>query len=149
MRERGLPLFVLESKEPLGRMDLVGFSLQSELTYTSVLAMLDLAGLPLRSADRSDAHPLVFAGGPCAFNPEQMAPFIEFFVIGDGEEAIVEIAEIARDTRGMPRRKRLAALARIDGVYVPELYPVETLPDGRVLPKEDGWKIARRVLGPE
>lgn len=146
LRERGLPLFALESKEPLGEMDLIGFSLQSELTYTSVLMMLDLAGMPLRSAERGDAHPLVFAGGPCAFNPEPMAPFIDFFVIGDGEEAVVEIAEVARDTRGLPRRERLAVLARTSGVYVPELYPMETLPDGRVVPSERGWKIERRVV---
>jgi len=146
LRARGLPLFALESKEPLARMDMIGFSLQSELTYTSVLTILDLAGLPLRGKDRDYTHPLVFAGGPCSFNPEPMAPFIDFFVIGDGEDAILDIAEAARATRGMPRDARLGAFARIEGVYVPELYPFDTLADGRIVPKEDAPKIVRRVL---
>jgi radical SAM family uncharacterized protein/radical SAM-linked protein len=146
MRSRGLPLFALESKEPLARMDMIAFSLQSELTYTSVLNMLDLAGLPLRSKDRNDSHPLVFAGGPGAFNPEPLSPFIDFFVIGDGEEAILEVAQTALAARGQPREERLTALACIEGVYVPELYPVETLPDGRILPRNDAPKIARRML---
>jgi len=123
LRARSLPLFTHESKSPLGQMDLIGFSLQSELTYTSVLNILDLAGLPLRTADRNGDHPLIFAGGPCAFNPEPLAPFIDFFVIGDGEEAIVEIAEAARAVKGRPRTEQLEAFAQIEGVYVPALHP--------------------------
>jgi radical SAM family uncharacterized protein/radical SAM-linked protein len=145
LRSRGVPLFTLESKDALADMDMIGFSLQSELTYSSVLGMLDLAGLPLRSKDRDDSHPLIFAGGPCAFNPEPMAAFIDFFVVGDGEDAILEIAEIGRATRGKPRAEKLAAFARIEGVYVPELYPFETLDDGQVLPKTDAPKIKRRL----
>ena len=123
LRARGLPLFALESKDALNVMDLIGFSFQSELTYTTVLMMLDLAGIPLRSHDRqSGEYPLIFAGGPAAVNPEPMAAFIDFFLIGDGEEAMVEIAEMARATKGQDRAKRLEAFAQLDGVYVPELH---------------------------
>ncbi|NIA15280.1 MAG: TIGR03960 family B12-binding radical SAM protein [Nitrospiraceae bacterium] len=146
LRARGLPIFALESKDPLGDLDLIGFSLQSELTYTNVLNVIDLAGLPLRSQDRDDRHPLVFAGGPTALNPEPMAPFIDFFVIGDGEEAVVEIAEIARETRAMTRNERLEAVAAIPGVYVPALYPIDHLPNGAILPSADAPKIVRRVV---
>lgn len=145
LRARGLPLFAQESKDPLAAMDLIGFTLQSELTYTNVLNILDLAGLPLRSHQRTNDHPLVFAGGPTATNPEPLAPFIDFFAIGDGEEVIVEIAECARRLRGAPRAEKLAAIAAIPGVYAPALYPTETLPDGRVFPSQDAPKVVRRV----
>lgn len=143
LRARGLPLFALESKDSLDTMDLIGFTLQSELTYTNVLNVIDLAGVPLRSVDRDDRHPLIFAGGPAAVNPEPLSPFIDFFVIGDGEEVIVEIAHTARATQ---RADRLRALATIRGVYVPELYPFDTLADGRIVPAEHGPRIVRRVV---
>ncbi|HOE67074.1 MAG TPA: TIGR03960 family B12-binding radical SAM protein [Candidatus Hydrogenedentes bacterium] len=146
LRERGLPLFTNESKTPLGALDAIGFTLQSELTYTSVLNMLDLAKIPLRSADRTDAHPIVFAGGPTAFNPEPMAPFIDFFVIGDGEEAVLEIAEVLRAQKGKPRAETLSILARLEGLYAPAAYPFETLPDGRIVPALDAPKIVRRTV---
>ncbi len=146
LRELGAPLFAVESKDPLHRMDLLGFTLQSELTYTNVLNMLDLGGVPLRAADRTEEHPLVCAGGPTAYNPEPMAPFMDFFVIGDGEEAVVEVAECLRALKGRSRRERLEALASIPGVYVPALYPMETLPDGRIVPVENGPRITKRVV---
>ena len=146
LRERGLDLFALESKDPLAAMDLIAFSLQSELTYTSILNVLDLAGLPLRSQDRGSAHPLVVAGGPAAVNPEPLASFIDFFVIGDGEEAVVEVAQALRRMRGAPRDEKLDALADIEGVYIPERFPIETLGDGRVLPRQDTPRITRRVV---
>ncbi len=146
LRRRGLPLFALESKDPLGVMDGIGFTLQSELTYTSILNALDLAGLPLRAENRADAHPLVFAGGPAVFNPEPMAPFFDFFVIGEGEEVILEIAEVMRAVKGQPRRRKLEALAVLDGVYVPRLYPFEELDDGRIVPVADAPKIVKRLV---
>jgi len=146
LRKRGLPLFLYESKDPLTAADCIGFTLQSELTYTNVLNAIDLAGLPLRSAQRDDNAPLLFAGGPAAFNPEPMAPFLDFFVIGDGEEAIVEMAETLRALQGAPRRRQLEALAQLEGFYVPERYPVDYLPDGRVLPSTDAKKITKRVV---
>ena len=146
LRARDLPLFVNESKDPLDAMDGLGFTLQSELTYTSILNILDLAKLPLRAAARDERHPLVFAGGPSVFNPEPLAPFMDFFVIGDGEEAVVEIAEALRETKGAPRAEQLARMARIEGVYVPALYPFDELPDGRILPREDAPRIVKRVV---
>ena len=146
LRNRGLPLFTNESKTPLSQMDLIGFTLQSELTYTNVVNVIDLAGVPLRTGDRADECPLVMAGGPGAFNPEPLAPFIDFFVIGDGEDVVVEIAEMLRGLQDASRDKKLEALAGLSGIYVPALYPTETLPDGRVLPVADGPKIVRRVL---
>ncbi len=145
LRARGLPLFGLESKDSLDQFDGIGFTLQSELTYTNILNIIDLAGMPLRTADRADHHPLTFAGGPAVFNPEPIAPFIDFFVIGDGEDAILEIAELLRRMKGRPRAERLAALAELEGVYVPALYPFEQTPEGAWLPVESAPKIRKRL----
>ena len=146
LRKRGLPLFCNESKDSLADMDMIGFTLQSELTYTNILNCIDLAGLPLRATDRADDAPLVFAGGPAVFNPEPLAPFIDFFVVGEGEDAIVEIAELMRRVKDLPRLEKLKAFAEIEGVYVPELYPMEVMPNGQILPKEDAPKIVKRVV---
>ncbi len=145
LRSRQIPLFMYESKDPLVDADLVGFTLQSELTYTNVVNALDLAGIPLRSAARGEQHPLIFAGGPGAYNPEPLAPFIDFFVIGDGEDAILEIVQALRPLKNAPRQAKLEAAARIEGVYAPALYPVELLPDGQVAPALDGPKIRKRL----
>jgi radical SAM superfamily enzyme YgiQ (UPF0313 family) len=93
MREEGIALFSLESLAPVGSFDVLGVSLQYELTYSNVLELLDLAGIPLRSEDRTDGHPIVLAGGPCVVNPQPMSPFFDAFLIGEGEEAVVEIAD--------------------------------------------------------
>lgn len=146
LRDRGLPLFCNESKDSLGDMDMIGFTLQSELTYTNILTCIDLAGLPLRTCDRPEDAPIIFAGGPAVFNPEPLAPFIDFFLVGEGEDGIVEIAEIMRANIGASRSIKLEALAKIEGVYVPSLYPFEELPDGRILPKVDAPKINKRVV---
>ncbi|UQA61813.1 TIGR03960 family B12-binding radical SAM protein [Polyangium aurulentum] len=124
LRERSIPLVSLENKRPLRDFDVVGFSLQFELTYTNVLLMLDLGGVPLRSADRGDDDPLVIAGGPTATHPEPLAAFVDLFVIGDGEEKATEVALTWTRLRneGVPRRERLVALARLGAVYVPSLY---------------------------
>ncbi|MBI5090891.1 MAG: TIGR03960 family B12-binding radical SAM protein [Candidatus Hydrogenedentes bacterium] len=146
LRARGLPLFLNESKDSVGDVDMIGITLQSELTYTNILTVIDMAGLPLRSSARQDSDPLVFAGGPAVFNPEPLAPFIDFFVMGEGEDVIVEIAELARTLRGTTRREKLEAFAKLEGVYVPELYPMETLPNGQIVPKEDAPRIRKRVV---
>lgn len=145
LRARNLPMFGLESKDPLSEMDLLGFTLQTELTYTNILNLLDLAEIPLRWRDRTDAHPLICAGGPAVFNPEPLAPFVDFFVIGDGEAAIVEVAEVLRRMKGRPRKAKLFALSLLEGVYVPALYPFDTTPEGRVVPKEGAPKVRRRL----
>ncbi|MGB4618475.1 MAG: TIGR03960 family B12-binding radical SAM protein, partial [Dethiobacteria bacterium] len=124
MRRWGVPLFALESARPVKEFDVLGFSLQYELSYTNVLNMLDLAGLPLYSSRRQEG-PLIIGGGPCAFNPEPLAPFFDLFLLGDGEEALPELlrawAELTREHSGN-RREILAALSRREGVYVPSLY---------------------------
>jgi radical SAM family uncharacterized protein len=128
LRARGLPLVTLESATPLAEFDVVGFSLQYELTYTNVLNVLDLSGIPLRAADRGDTGPLIIAGGPTATHPEPLAPFIDAFFIGEGEEALPalvrEAAALAR--AGVPRRERLIRLAAAFPLYIPELYATET-----------------------
>ena len=124
MRHREIPLFSLESWRPARDFDIVGFSLQYEIGYSNVLNMLDLAGIPLTNVERTETSPLVIAGGPCAFNPEPMARFSEAFVIGDGEEAVLEVVSVYRSwkERGGTRRELWRELANLDGVYVPELY---------------------------
>lgn len=126
MRSKGWPLYTLESMTPLNQFDIVGFSLQYELTYTNVLAMLDLGGIPLRSADRGDKHPLVIAGGPCAMAPEPLADFIDAFALGDGEELSVDIVGACRSWKasGASRAELLKRLSLIEGVYVPSFYQV-------------------------
>jgi radical SAM family uncharacterized protein/radical SAM-linked protein len=121
LRKRKLPLVSLESARPLRDFDVVGFSLQFELTYTNVLQMLDLGGIPLRSAHRGDDDPIVVAGGPTATHPEPLAAFVDAFVIGDGEERFTEIALLCTSLRGRPRSERLHAIGGLHGVYVPSL----------------------------
>jgi len=133
LRERGLPLVSLETCTPLSDFDVIGFSLQYELTYTNLLAMIDLAGLPLESALRGDDHPLVIAGGPCAFNPEPMAEFLDAVLLGDGEEAIHEICDLVAHRADVSRAELLESLAAIDGIYVPSLYRVRRGPRGQLL----------------
>lgn len=119
MRGQEVPLFTLESWEPVRTADMWGITLQHELTYTNILEMLDLAGVPLHWQERTAADPLVFAGGPCASNPHPVAPFFDFIIIGDGEEIVPETLRLCRDTRGRERSQRLERLAELEGVYVP------------------------------
>src|SRR4029079_8951372 len=112
---------------PLHRLDVVGFSLQYEMTFTNVLEMLDLAGIPLRSKDRGEGWPLVVAGGPVVFNVEPLADFLDLVCIGDGEELIPELLDQLKllKREGVPRAERIRRLARIPGVYAPALYGTE------------------------
>jgi radical SAM family uncharacterized protein len=132
MRSSGTPLFTLESVVPVSSCDMLGITLPYELTCTNVLEALDLAGIPLHAADRGAGHALVIGGGPCAFDPEPLAPFFDAFLIGEGEEAVVEIvaAHRAAVAEGLDRLGILAALALVPGVYVPSLYE----PAGNGLP---------------
>jgi radical SAM family uncharacterized protein/radical SAM-linked protein len=135
LRARGLPIVTLESATPVGEFDVVGFSLQYELTYTNVLALLELAGLPLRAADRGDREPLIIAGGPTATHPEPLAPFIDAFFIGEAEEQLPPLVREAAALRraGLPRRERLIRLAEKYPLYVPELYATELEPETGLL----------------
>jgi radical SAM family uncharacterized protein len=133
MRSAGVPLFTLESCTAVSGCDLVGITLPYELTYTNVLEALDLAGIPLRSADRAEGDPLVVGGGPCVFDPEPVAAFFDAILIGEGEEAAVEIvaAHRAALAEGRSRGDVLRRLAAIQGVYVPSLYSAERDAGGR------------------
>ena len=134
MRTANIPLFSLESKHRLKDFDIIGFSLGYELTYTNVLNMLHLAQIPVLASERNDSHPVVIAGGSCALNPEPMADFIDLFVIGDGEEVLLELLDSFRDWKGARGAKKelLHQVATIPGIYVPSLYQVEYQADGLV-----------------
>ncbi|MCE5273115.1 TIGR03960 family B12-binding radical SAM protein [bacterium] len=125
MRAASVPLYGLESFTPLKDFHLVGITLQSELTYTNILSVLDLSGIPVLAAERGESDPLVCAGGPCAVNPEVLAPFFDFFVLGDGEETLRMVLErlLGLQERGACRAERLAVLRGIPGVYVPGAEP--------------------------
>ena len=125
MRAQGLPLFTLDTRQPVASADILGVSLQYELCFTSVLTMLDLAGIPLHSADRTDAHPLVIAGGPQADNPEPVADFVDLVVIGDGEPAMAALLDACRELKqaGAGRRETIVEFARrFSWIYAPSLY---------------------------
>lgn len=124
LRSERIPIPSLESGVPLSAFRLVGITLPYELTYTNVLEVLDLAGIPLRSRDRAGPHPLVVGGGPCSFNPEPVAPFFDAILLGEGEEAIGDIVAAHRDAiaAGETRQESLRRLASVPGVYVPSLY---------------------------
>ncbi len=132
MRAEGLPLYSLETKHPIRDFDMLAISLPYEQLYTNALNLLDLAGMPIRSEDRDASFPLVIAGGHACFNPEPVADFIDAFVIGEGEEIIVELARCLQALRGQPREELLRAVAGIQGMYVPRFYDVDYFPDGTV-----------------
>ncbi|MBP3637197.1 MAG: TIGR03960 family B12-binding radical SAM protein [Clostridia bacterium] len=134
MQEENVPLFSLENRRALNEFDVVGFTLQYEMSYTNILAMLKLGNIPLKNADRGQDDPIVVAGGPCAFNPEPLADFIDAFMVGDGEEQIVELNAVIRDWKksGEPREACLKKLAAVRGVYVPSLYDVSYNEDGTI-----------------
>ncbi len=145
LRRRGLPLFALESQRGLRDFDILGFTLQYELTYTNILNMLDLGGIPLQAADRGEGDPLVVGGGPGAFNPEPLAPFFDCFVLGEGEEVVHELVDAWRDSAGQSREDRLRRLAAVPGVYVPSLYQVRYGSDGTVAAVQAVAPAPRRV----
>ena len=134
MRAVGERLATLETATPLADCDIIGFTLQYELSYTNILNMLHLAGVPQFASDRDETFPLVIAGGPCAYNPEPLAPFFDAILLGDGEEAILEIAEVVRQAKQQGERKPLLLerLAKIVGVYVPSFFEPSYHPDGTI-----------------
>lgn len=134
MRKEGLPLMTLETKTPLKDMDFVGFTLQYEMSFTTVLNMLDLAGIPLIASERGEEWPLVVAGGPCALNPEPLADFIDIFLIGDGEEILPGLIEmyIEAKEQGLPKAEFYRKACKMDGIYIPSLYEVAYNDDGTI-----------------
>ena len=150
MREHLVPAFTVDAHRPVGSFDVLGVSFATELGYTNLLQTLELAGVPRHSRDRTTEHPVVIAGGHAAFNPEPVADFIDAAVLGDGEQAVLEITAVVRawKAEGSPggREELLVRLARTGGVYVPAFYDVDYLPDGRihrVAPNRPG--VPRRV----
>lgn len=136
LRTRNLPLYSLETFTPLHRFDVLGFSLQYEVCYTNILTVLDLGQIPLHSLDRTDEHPLVIAGGPGAQNPEPLAPFIDVFVVGDGENSLLELMETWSELKkqpGLSREERIARLVgSVDWAYAPRFYEPEYHQDGNI-----------------
>lgn len=153
MRENDIPLYALESKDPLDQFDFLGFTLQYEMSYTNILNMLDMAGLKVRASKRSEEDPIVVFGGPCAYNPEPLYDIADMFVIGEGEEVNNEILDLYREVKaeGKGKTEFLRRVCHIQGVYVPSLYDVEYNEDGtikRFYPKEIGIpeKITKRII---
>ncbi|GAB3496274.1 radical SAM family protein [Flexivirga lutea] len=157
MREAGVPQFTVDGHRPVRDFDVFGFSMSTELGYTNMLNAIDLAGLPLHAADRRERDPIVLVGGHAAFNPEPVADFIDAAVLGDGEEALLQITDVIKAWKceGRPggRRELLLRLARTGGVYVPAFYDVDYLPDGRikrVAPAPDAhgvpWRVSKHTV---
>jgi radical SAM superfamily enzyme YgiQ (UPF0313 family) len=164
MRDNGIPQFTVDNHRPVRAFDLLGVSFSTELGYTNLLTALDLAGIPLHAVDRTEADPVVIAGGHAAFNPEPVADFIDAAVLGDGEEVVLKISEVVREWKRdtadcggsfesgrTPRDELLHRLAASGGVYVPTFYDVDYLPDGRikrVAPNTSGvpWRVHKHTL---
>jgi radical SAM family uncharacterized protein len=155
MRSRGIPQFTVDAHRPVRAFDLLGVSFSTELGYTNLLTALDLAGIPLEARDRTDRDPVVLAGGHAAFNPEPIADFLDAAVLGDGEQAVLEITDVVKQWKatGRPggRDELLMRLARTGGVYVPRFYDVHYLPDGRIqraVPNRHGvpWRVSKHTV---
>ena len=134
MREHGIPLFSLETASPVAGFDFVGFTLQYEMSYTNILNMLDLAGIPLLASERKEGDPFVVMGGPCAYSAECLADFVDFFMLGEGEEQMMEVmdAYAAWKKRGGTRAEFLREVVNIGGVYVPSFYDISYHDDGTI-----------------
>lgn len=152
LRKNHVPLFTLESRTLLKELDFIGFTLQYEMSYTNILNMLELSQIPIFSKDRTH-HPFIIAGGPCAFNPEPLADIIDFFIIGEAEDAIIEVLDLYKGFRkkDTDRQSFLKRVAQIPGVYVPSLYEVTYNDDGTIkefIPKIDGVpkKVKKRFI---
>ncbi|MDD2308399.1 MAG: TIGR03960 family B12-binding radical SAM protein [Desulfuromonadaceae bacterium] len=149
MRAAGVPLATLESSTPLSACDIVGFTLQYELSYSNILNMLRLSGIPLLASDREAPFPLIIAGGPCAYNPEPLALFFDAVLLGDGEEAVLEVALAVREAKRLEESKAqlLERLSAIEGVYVPSFFEPRYAPDGTlsaIIPLKPGYTSVRR-----
>lgn len=151
--EHNVPLYALESGDPLGDFDMVMFTLQYELCYTNVLNMLKLSGIPMYASERGSGYPLIVAGGPCSYNPEPLADFVDVFSIGEGEEALPELVELYRQCRkeGLPKEEFLYRASRLEGFYVPSLYTPEYGEDGKLSafrPNREGVpaKVRKRII---
>lgn len=146
MKKTGIPLCSLESATPLSHFDIIGFSLLYELNYTNVLLMLDLAGIPFYASRRDNSHPIIIAGGPCTVNPEPVADFFDAMLVGDGEQAVVEMARVFMEWKDSGSREKttlLGAWGNIEGVYIPSLFSVSYDASGQQLVRAKTDKYAR------
>lgn len=134
LQSAGLPLFSLETRHPMGEFDLIGFTLQYELSYTNILNMLKLANIPHRRVERGEDHPLIIGGGPGSFNPEPLADFFDLFLLGEGEEAVLEILAVCEEAKQnhLTKAQLKKELLHVSGVYLPEFYRIEYLQNGTV-----------------
>ena len=148
MREEKIPLFALESQESIRNFDFVGFTLQYEMSYTNVLNMMDLAGIPLYRKDRTDSDPIIICGGSCAYNPEPLADFVDIFYLGEGEVLYDDIMDLYKDfkKKGKTKQQFLEALLKFDGLYMPQFYDVDYNDDGTVKSIMPNHKDARKVI---
>lgn len=151
MRKNDIPLFALESRDPISEFDFIGFTMQYEMSYTNLLNMLDLGGIPIRSEDRKDLMPIVVAGGPCVCNPEPIADFVDLFFLGEGEEVDLEVIDLYKTFKknGGSKQEFLKEAAKIEGVYVPSLYSIEYNIDNTikaVVPKDGAPETIRKRI---
>ena len=148
MREEKIPLFALESQESIRNFDFVGFTLQYEMSYTNVLNMMDLAGIPLYRKGRTDSDPIIICGGSCAYNPEPLADFVDIFYLGEGEVLYDDIMDLYKDfkKKGKTKQQFLEALLKFDGLYMPQFYDVDYNDDGTVKSIMPNHKDARKVI---
>ncbi len=153
MRQYEIPLFTLETHDPVKDFDFVGFTLQYEMSYTNIVNMLDLAGIPLLSKDRTQGQPFVCAGGPCAYNPEPLADIVDFFMMGEGEEIINEVMDVYSSwkSENASREEFLNRIVKIEGIYVPQFYNVEYNDNGTIkkiepVSEEYPSKIRKRII---
>lgn len=153
LRSNKLNLFSLEEKRNINQFDIVGFTLQYEMTYTNILNMLDLGDIPLFSSERNDSHPLIIGGGPCAFNPEPLADFFDLFAIGDGEESVLEILDTYSRCKnmGMNRFEIIEELSKITGVYIPQLYNPQRDDSGNIISLQSNQtfippRVSKRIV---
>ncbi|MBS4803738.1 MAG: TIGR03960 family B12-binding radical SAM protein [Clostridium sp.] len=152
LRENEIPLMSLETKDPLTEFDILGFTLQYEMSYTNILNMLDMAGITYRASERGEDEPIIMAGGPCAYNPEPLYDIVDFFEIGEGEEIMNDVLDVYRKYKGQGKKKEfLREISRIEGVYVPSLYDVTYNEDGTIKefkPKFDDVpaKVKKRII---
>jgi radical SAM family uncharacterized protein len=153
MREKNIPLFALETKSPVKDFDILGFTLQYEMSYTNILNVLDLSGIPFMSSGRNNEHPFVCAGGPCAYNPEPLAEFVDFFILGEGEEVLPEVLDAYAlwKEQSVSREDFLERISTIEGVYVPSFYDVKYKADDtleKIVPKKKDYPavIKKRII---
>lgn len=142
MRQEDIPLFTLETKSPVVDADILGFTLQYEMSFTNILNMLDLARIPQRTSDRGEEYPFIVAGGPCAFNPEPLADFIDFFMVGDGEELLVQVCKAHKEwkdnNKTQGKKGFLEKVSQFEGIYVPEFYEMPL--------KENAKKVTKAIV---